>query len=770
MMQTETGANAAGSPAAGAADSETPSTADIDPGQAAFEPETSSRAATEEPARPEAEAVTDKAPDKAEAQSETDKAPEKAAETDKAEAQSETDKAPDKAAETNKAEAQSETDKAPEPGKTEAQSETDTAEVKPEGPTFAGLGLPEAILTAVEAAGYTTPTPIQCGTIPALLDGRDVLGQAQTGTGKTAAFALPLLARLNTSLKAPQVLVLAPTRELALQVAEAFRGYAATERSVKVVSLVGGRDDGPQVRDLKRGAAVVIGTPGRVMDHMRRGNLKLDKLSALVLDEADEMLDMGFLEDVEWVLEHTPEGRQVALFSATMPDAIRSLSARFLPDRKEVLLKVRPMAAETIRRRVWIGHRGDKLEALLRTLEGEEFEAVVIFVRTKIGAVDLAEALKKRGLTAAALNGDLPQDQRERLVERLRGGRIRILVATDVAARGLDVERVSHVVNYDPPRNTEVWVHRVGRCGRAGRDGEAILLLTPSQRKVLRILEKETRQKFQPLEIPSAERINAMRVRRFKERIDLERQRRDLSAFRELVESYVKEREVDAVEVAIALAAMATGEEPLFVDDLAPVRSRREEREDKKERGPARPVSAGMERFEMQVGHRHGLKPAQIVGAIANEAGLDGSHIGRILIGTETSTVDLPEGMPKVIFELLKKVRVSGRPLQIRKVADDAEPEGAGGARRRIRGQDRDRRGSGKRFRKDGKSRKGGKSFKDRPFKDRDSKGKSDFKSRGSKGPGKGKTGGKPGGHDDRPHKAPKNAKSKSAKRRDRTG
>ena len=270
MMQTETGANAAGSPAAGAADSETPSTADIDPGQAAFEPETSSRAATEEPARPEAEAVTDKAPDKAEAQSETDKAPEKAAETDKAEAQSETDKAPDKAAETNKAEAQSETDKAPEPGKTEAQSETDTAEVKPEGPTFAGLGLPEAILTAVEAAGYTTPTPIQCGTIPALLDGRDVLGQAQTGTGKTAAFALPLLARLNTSLKAPQVLVLAPTRELALQVAEAFRGYATTERSVKVVSLVGGRDDGPQVRDLKRGAAVVIGTPGRVMDHMRR--------------------------------------------------------------------------------------------------------------------------------------------------------------------------------------------------------------------------------------------------------------------------------------------------------------------------------------------------------------------------------------------------------------------------------------------------------------------------------------------------------------------
>jgi ATP-dependent RNA helicase DeaD len=557
---------------------------------------------------------------------------------------------------------------------------------------FDELGLPAPLMRALEEVGYETPSAIQAMTIPHLLEGRDLLGQAQTGTGKTAAFALPLLARLDLKLKAPQVLVLAPTRELAIQVAEAFQRYAAHLEGFHVLPIYGGQDYRTQLRGLKRGPQVIVGTPGRIMDHMNKGSLKLDTLRCLVLDEADEMLRMGFIDDVEWILEQTPEARQLALFSATMPEAIKRITRNYLKDPAEVIIKVKQTTAETIRQRVWMVSGLHKLDALTRILEVEEFDGMIIFVRTRIATAELAEKLNARGYAAAALNGDIAQAQREKTVEALKKGRLDILVATDVAARGLDVERISHVLNYDIPYDVEAYVHRVGRTGRAGRSGDAILFAANRERRLLRAIEKSTGKNIEKMELPSAEDVTDTRVKRFKAKIsETLDSTDDLDKFRGLVEQYQHEYGVPVIEVAAALVAMAQDRQPLFAKEkLRKTPERRtEEREKRRAKesreggerasrgdGPRRPdkgerdvprADKGMNRYRIEVGYSHGVKPGNIVGAIANEAEIDSEYIGRIEIYDDHATVDLPEGMPKEVFNHLKGVWVAGQRLQISK-------------------------------------------------------------------------------------------------------
>ncbi len=435
-------------------------------------------------------------------------------------------------------------------------------------PTFADFALIPQVLAAVRDVGYETPTPIQIPTIPHLLAGRDVVGQAQTGTGKTAAFALPLLSRLDLKRTDPQILVLTPTRELAIQVAEAFQSYASHLRGFQVLPVYGGQDYAVQLRQLKRGVHVIVGTPGRLMDHMRRGTLKLTGLSTVVLDEADEMLRMGFIEDVEWILSQTPPTRQVALFSATMPTAIRRIAEQYLRDPAEVTIKLRTTTAETIRQRYWIVTGVHKLDALTRLLETEPFDGVLVFVRTRIAAVELAERLQARGYATSALNGDMPQKQREQTISRLKAGKLDILVATDVAARGLDVERISHVINFDIPNDTEAYVHRIGRTGRAGRSGEAILFVAPRERHLLRAIEKATRQQIEPMELPSAEAVNDKRIAKFTQRITDTLATRDLGFFRDIVVRYQQQHDADPIDIAAALAQLAQGDKPLLVKDV----------------------------------------------------------------------------------------------------------------------------------------------------------------------------------------------------------
>jgi len=555
-------------------------------------------------------------------------------------------------------------------------------------PAFADLELSAPVLKALDDVGYETPSPIQAEMIPHVLAGRDVLGQAQTGTGKTAAFALPILSRIDIRRREPQVLVLAPTRELAIQVAEAFQRYASHLKGFHVMPIYGGQDYSVQMRQLKRGVHVVVGTPGRVMDHMRRGTLDLQGLTTLVLDEADEMLRMGFIDDVEWVLEQTPPERQVALFSATMPAAIGRIARRHLSDPVEIRIKVRTTTAETIRQRYWMVSGMHKLDALTRMLEAETFDGIIIFVRTKIATAELAEKLEARGYAAAPLNGDIPQKLREQTVGRLKAGRLDILVATDVAARGLDVERISHVINYDVPYDTEAYVHRIGRTGRAGRSGEAILFVAPREKRMLFAIEKATRQKIELMELPSTELLNDQRVARFKQRITDILGAEELEFYYRMMEQYQQEHNVPALEIAAALAKMVQGDEPLL---LQPPRERpKRQARDKKagERQASERPSRGkgsakertdnepepeMERYRIEVGHTHGVKPGNIVGAIANEAGLESRYIGRIDIQEDYSTVDLPEGMPKDIFKMLKKVWVSGQQLRISRTGEAKE-------------------------------------------------------------------------------------------------
>jgi ATP-dependent RNA helicase DeaD len=575
---------------------------------------------------------------------------------------------------------------------------------------FSDLALSPEMFQALEKVGYERPSPIQAKTIPLLLEGKDVIGQAQTGTGKTAAFALPLLSQLDIKQKDPQVLVLAPTRELAIQVAEAFQSYAAFMKGFHVLPVYGGQDFRTQLNALKRGAHVIVGTPGRVMDHMRRGTLNLSGLKTIVLDEADEMLRMGFIDDVKWILEQAPEKRQIALFSATMPPPIRKIATQHLHEPEHVTIEVKTASADTIRQRYWPVRGINKLDALTRILEAETFTAILIFVRTKTSTVELSDKLSARGFAASAINGDMSQQLRESTIDKLRNGKLDILVATDVAARGLDVERISHVINYDIPYDVETYIHRIGRTGRAGREGDAILFAAPREQRMLGAIERATRKKIEMMELPSTDLINDRRTARFMQQITDTLAGGGLAQYQQLIERYEQEKNVPAQEIAAALARLLQGDNPLFLEKSKTPPASEKFRERNYENGSGEPewkqrkaaksgdvkrrektefgvegetrterprtrrssesnaVEAGMTRYRIEVGHMHEIKPGNIVGAIANEAGIDSQHIGRINIFDDYSLVDLPEGMPKETFMHLKRVWVGKQQMNITRV------------------------------------------------------------------------------------------------------
>ena len=585
------------------------------------------------------------------------------------------------------------------------QSEADTT---PAEPTFTDLGLSDAVLKALKDVGYETPSAIQAATIPPLLAGRDVLGTAQTGTGKTAAFALPILSNLDVSQKAVQALVLAPTRELALQVCEAFEKYASHVRGVHVLPVYGGQGYGVQLSALRRGVHIVVGTPGRIMDHLEKGTLDLTELKYLVLDEADEMLKMGFAEDVETILADTPDEKQVALFSATMPAAIRRISAQYLKNPEEITVKTKTTTSATITQRYLVVSYPQKVDALTRILEVENFEGMIIFTRTKNETETLAEKLRARGYSAAAINGDVVQAQRERTVNQLKSGKLDILVATDVAARGLDVERISHVVNFDLPIDTESYVHRIGRTGRAGRSGDAISFVTPRERRMLTSIEKATRQTLTQMQLPSVDDVNATRLARFDDAITAalgESER--LDRFRDIIAHYVEHHDVPEADVAAALAIVSQGETPLLLsaeDERAQQRAERFEREkernerstggdrgdragsrggdrwdrgDRTDRGGrsdrpdrperrSRPSSGPMAMYRIAIGKRQKVEPRQIVGALANEGGLSRQDFGVIDIRPDFSLVELPAGLSDETLSKLSGTRISGKLIELR--------------------------------------------------------------------------------------------------------
>ena len=574
-------------------------------------------------------------------------------------------------------------------------SDTDeTTDTSADTVTFADLGLDPKVLKALDDVGYETPSAIQAATIPPLLAGRDVVGLAQTGTGKTAAFALPILSRLDLGQKSPQALVLAPTRELALQVCEAFERYAAHIKGVHVLPVYGGQGYGVQLSALRRGVHVVVGTPGRIMDHLDKGTLDLTELRFLVLDEADEMLNMGFAEDVETILADTPEDKNVALFSATMPAQIRRISKSYLRDPEEITVKNKTATASNITQRYLMVSYPQKVDALTRILEVENFEGMIVFVRTKNETETLAEKLRARGLSAAAINGDVAQNQRERTVNQLKAGKLDILVATDVAARGLDVERISHVVNYDIPTDTESYVHRIGRTGRAGRSGDAISFVTPRERYLLKHIEKATRQPLTQMQLPSAEDVNATRLSRFDDAItEALTQTSRIERFRDIIGHYVREHDVPEADVAAALAVVAQGETPLLLDPAAekPVREPREER-DRPERSASRAPRGRsdqpMATYRINVGKRHKVEPRQIVGAIANEGGLRRADFGHIQIRPDFSLVELPADLPGEVWDALRTTRISGKLIELQR--DTGGPAArAGGPARKPRHKNR---------------------------------------------------------------------------------
>ncbi len=598
----------------------------------------------------------------------------------------------------------------------DANKVTDENEVEIEVDTrikFSDLKLPAEICSALLSSGYEFPTAIQSATIPAMLEGRDVLGQAQTGTGKTAAFALPLLSRIDVKNPSTQVLVLAPTRELAIQVSESFQRYGQHMRGLRVAPIYGGQAYSTQIHALQRGVHIVVGTPGRVMDHMRENRLRVDTLQCLVLDEADEMLRMGFVDDVKWIVEQTPEHRQIALFSATMPSVIREIADQHLKNPHVISIQSQQKTAETIRQRFVLVEHSHKFEALLRILEAADHEGMIIFVKTKLATVELADNLIAMGHTAVALNGDIAQAQRERTVEQLKQGSFNILVATDVAARGLDVQRVTHVINYDLPVDAEAYVHRIGRTGRAGRSGEAIVFIAPRQRGFLREIDRAAGQMIEPMAVPTAKEINEMRVNRFKNQIvkacaENSVPNTQFTMFEKLIDECMTESSIPAARVATALAMIIQGDKPFLTEDsnkgtrrrdvFADDNGRSESRDGRGQRDsraprenfdreptgrdrsrPARPnMAAGsvqsneMERFRVEVGRAHGVRPGNLVGAIANEAGLESANIGQIAIFDEYSTVDLPAGMPKEVFKVLGRAWVVGRQLRISKLSENA--------------------------------------------------------------------------------------------------
>ena len=585
---------------------------------------------------------------------------------------------------------------------TDAPAASDAA-AETAAPTFSDLGLSDPVLKALREIGYETPSAIQAATIPTLLSGRDVVGMAQTGTGKTAAFALPIVDRLDPAQKNPQALVLAPTRELALQVCEAFEKYAGHLKGVHVLPVYGGQGYGVQLSALRRGVHIVVGTPGRIIDHLEKGTLDLSELSYLVLDEADEMLKMGFAEDVETILAETPDTKQVALFSATMPAAIRRMSKQYLHDPEEITVKTKTTTSATISQRYLITAWQRKMDALTRILEVENFDGMIVFGRTRSITEEIAEKLRARGYSAAAINGDIAQAQREKTVNQLKSGKLDILVATDVAARGLDVERISHVVNYDIPTDTESYVHRIGRTGRAGRTGDAISFVTPKERWLVRAIEKATRQELTEMSLPSVDEVNETRLSRFDDRITAalaESERVD--RFRDIVAHYVRHHDVPEVDVAAALAIVAQGETPLLLDpDVEPARPPRD-RDDRRDRSDRRENDRG-DRSERRAGQyaMYRIEARQIVGALANEGGLRRDDFGRIQIRPDFSLVELPADMSRDTLDRLSDTRISGRLIEIR-------PDTGGPARRRSGGderrppRDRDARGERKPRRRDG--------------------------------------------------------------------
>ena len=549
-------------------------------------------------------------------------------------------------------------------------------------PSFGDLALLPAVLSAVEAQGYETPSPIQAQTIPALLEGRDMLGQAQTGTGKTAAFALPLLSRLDMQRREPQVLVLAPTRELAQQVAVSFSRYGQNLQGLEVATLCGGQEYREQLGALKRGAQVVVGTPGRVIDHLDRGSLKLDGLSALVLDEADEMLRMGFIDDVKRVVADTPKDAQRVFFSATLPTEIERIVNRYLVNPVKVAIESRTTTGENIEQRLVRVDGGAKLEALARILEVEPVDAAIVFVRTRAACTTLVEQLTARGVNAAGLSGDLDQSLRERTITRLKRGKVDVLIATDVAARGLDVPRITHVVNYDLPQDAEAYTHRIGRTGRAGRSGIAITFAGFREGRKVGWMEQATGQKMTEMPLPDEAAIRAHRDEVFHHRV-VAALTKGAEEQRALVERLVEEGH-DAVELACAFAAMARADEAPIGRLQAP-RKERAPRDGapgkpggaRRERSSA--PSEGMTRYRVSVGHKDGVKPGQLVGALANEGGIEGARIGRIDIRNAFSVVELPSGLPSTILAKMARARVAGRPLEI---SEDRAPERAPRRRR----------------------------------------------------------------------------------------
>lgn len=594
--------------------------------------------------------------------------------------------------------AQSKTD-APVATETAAAVKPSATEEGPAEPGFAEMPLRPEVIQAVVKSGYTTPTAIQAEIIPHMLAGRDVLAQSQTGTGKTAAFALPILTTIDMKQREPQVLVLAPTRELAIQVARSFSTYGANLGRFDVAAIYGGQDYDPQLRQLRRGVQVVVGTPGRVIDHVKRGSLDLSRLKCLVLDEADEMLNMGFLEDVQFVLEKTPHDRQVALFSATLPGPIRHIADEYLNDPARITIKKKTATADSIRQRALFVPPREKIDTLVRLLEVEETDGVIVFTKTKDATISVAESLCREGISAVALNGDMPQKVRERTISQLKNGKLDVLVATDVAARGLDVKRISHVFNYDLPHDSESYIHRVGRTGRAGRKGEAIIFLTNAQRNKLRQIERTTKQPIEIVNAPTAKEINAMRVKRFTQRISDVSAEKDLTLFKEMITAYAAESGKSLDMIAAALAEIAQQGRPFLMRDRpAPKRSteadRRETSFDRHDRGrgddssrsprPPRqlgPPEEGMVRYRIDVGWQDGVKPGNIVGAVANEAGIEGQYIGPISIRDTFSTIDLPEGMPADIYQKLRKTWVSGKRLNLEvSRGDEEQGERRGGA------------------------------------------------------------------------------------------
>jgi len=530
-------------------------------------------------------------------------------------------------------------------------------------PSFAELSLAPAIFKVIDEVGYESPSPIQAQSIPPLLAGRDLLGQAQTGTGKTAAFSLPLLSRLDPKLNYPQILVLTPTRELALQVAEAMQTYARHLKGFQVLPVYGGQNMLQQLRQLQRGVQAVVGTPGRIQDHLRRGTLRLDRLACVVVDEADEMLKMGFIEEVEQILEHTPEEKQTALFSATMPKEVLQIARRHLRDPVEIRIKSKTSTVETISQWYWQVKGLHKLDALTRILEAEEIDAMIVFARTKIATVELAEKLEARGFSCAPLNGDMTQAMREKTIERLKNGSLDIVVATDVAARGLDVKRISHVVNYDIPHDTEAYVHRIGRTGRAGREGKAILFIAPRERRMLNAIEQATRQPIKALSLPSRQDITDRRILLFKEQINEALESQELEFFEELIDGYQDEYDVGFRRIAAALAYLVQKERPLEAPEV--VVQEKPAKEVPRERGSKPAGEYGMQRYRIEVGRIHDVEPRHIVGAITNEVQLSSRDIGAIKIYPEFSLVDLPQSLAPEAFRHLQGVWVCGQQLKL---------------------------------------------------------------------------------------------------------